>query len=970
MSQLKFVSLSLSCLDHWMSLPSTSDRIPPTYASFINWVLNTHNSPNTPSVVTHFLAHVMSTEQPSLYTAEQIRKKLKACNSFARNFRVVSALVRRPDERANETRVRDMFESILAQNMPFSFSGLFCTFFSDTGSTRTKCRSSSSFRTVLSTRFEQTLFLSAIVQLCNVVRFWRKRKREDGSSSVASDRIIGLNGVGGAASQRTGFTVQVIVRGWDTFAVFLGFKNLETMIKPYLLLRGPLAKFEIIKDRSVGFVPDKPNANIDMTLEPTPDVTKTFPFVRHYEECVDAAIRLLAKTFLEDIYDATASSSLHSLEVHERWEYLERFKSAHSTLPDRFIGLHSEDCQLIRRAMQASMASRTVPHVDEDTVSSEDTVNPQESVTAGEREATTVCRREESLSQDEAISIVKQEMQSWVFVHNCSFRDFMDIHEANEHAFGLEEKVQLALLDPPYNIRRNRGRGNADYDVLEIPDMSDIVTLLNTLLRPGGHAIIFCTAQQYAMWARLFERWNEGREDEKETYMVDSSPLFVVYHPSCRKSFPGRKSCSLSNKAEMCIHVKKNGLPFAEEEKMVNYRNFNHVLCTYPAYTNVINNVMDLLPGEKLMARQADSKSMRALRPEQKSLALLMELISRFSNPGDIVIDLFGGTFSCANACMSLKQPRRFAGCEKDSECFRIAQDNVLRYFAQGAVENKSAFNMETKGVLAAKEFCQGIKTALTEKDPKWSAPKRFPPYQVLPLHIIQALSTLWEDSSFHTIAIGTPPNEWPEKYHGLLQQVDISTLRTVDACCQGLIVAPSTIKHPNAGLGVFAAKSFQKGQTVSKYFGTIVYHDLSRRKETKKIYGSGVLGIDVDRFNKYAVQIKGKEGVFDEVRGLLDGKKTVFVVPAPFCAGALVNDNKYDDEDEEYMAYMRGEILSPRKVNVEITQTEVRSIHQIYSPLLVTLRATRLINLGDELFTDFSKEDFAGRNERASDRA
>lgn len=42
------------------------------------------------------------------------------------------------------------------------------------------------------------------------------------------------------------------------------------------------------------------------------------------------------------------------------------------------------------------------------------------------------------------------------------------------------------------------------------------------------------------------------------------------------------------------------------------------------------------------------------LRPQQKPLALLQELIARFSQPRDTVVHLFAGTFSTAAACATI----------------------------------------------------------------------------------------------------------------------------------------------------------------------------------------------------------------------------------------------------------------------------------------------------------------------------
>ena len=74
-----------------------------------------------------------------------------------------------------------------------------------------------------------------------------------------------------------------------------------------------------------------------------------------------------------------------------------------------------------------------------------------------------------------------------------------------------------------------------------------------------------------------------------------------AYHPSVSKTFPGRNSYSLQNSTEFAIHLKKSGLSAQEEAGMVHYKCFNYVTSNYAAFRNIINNVMNLQPGERLM---------------------------------------------------------------------------------------------------------------------------------------------------------------------------------------------------------------------------------------------------------------------------------------------------------------------------------------------------------------------------------
>ena len=216
--------------------------------------------------------------------------------------------------------------------------------------------------------------------------------------------------------------------------------------------------------------------------------------------------------------------------------------------------------------------------------------------------------------------------------------------------------------------------------------MKIFVNLKEQLLRPGGHAIVFCTVQKFPLWETYFKEC--VTDNEKELFMVTRCPMIFMFHPYVNNGFPGRKSCAFTNCAEFVIHVKKNGFKFSEEAAIVNYKTFNYVPSTYPAHKNLISNVLGLLPGERSMIRNAQSdpssgssttKSRSVmLRPEQKHISLLQELISCFSQKGDIVVDAFSGAYSTAIACFTRPEHRIFVGCEQDEECHKLAIQNAV----------------------------------------------------------------------------------------------------------------------------------------------------------------------------------------------------------------------------------------------------------------------------------------------------
>ena len=106
--------------------------------------------------------------------------------------------------------------------------------------------------------------------------------------------------------------------------------------------------------------------------------------------------------------------------------------------------------------------------------------------------------------------------------------------------------------------------------------------------------------------------------------------------------------------------MKKNGLGYEEEKNMVNYKHFGYVKSTSLSYKNKMDNVKGPLQKERIMIR--GDKRFKQLLPEQKGLEFMMELIERFSQLRDQVIDLSAGTLSTGMACLLLPQYRTFVG--------------------------------------------------------------------------------------------------------------------------------------------------------------------------------------------------------------------------------------------------------------------------------------------------------------------
>jgi site-specific DNA-methyltransferase (adenine-specific) len=65
----------------------------------------------------------------------------------------------------------------------------------------------------------------------------------------------------------------------------------------------------------------------------------------------------------------------------------------------------------------------------------------------------------------------------------------------------------------------------------------------------------------------------------------------------------------------------------------------------------------------------------RAAHPTEKPLPLMSELVSLFTDPGDLVLDPYAGSGTTGVACMRLG--RRFAGAERDDRYHALAKERL-----------------------------------------------------------------------------------------------------------------------------------------------------------------------------------------------------------------------------------------------------------------------------------------------------
>ena len=793
---------------------------------------------------------------------------------------------------------------------------------------------------------------------CRCYDLNRKQKKRDASGKKIKRTVWGT--FDAEALQRIAYAVQVAVRSWNSFAKCFNYDTIADMLGPFLL-------FSIDKESSLPSV----QATLEFNKRSHPSnrtsISENDAFVeiqdipRQEHAPEEYARQMLffkcASEFLKDVETITSSRRLH--EIQKAIESLPRSTEEPDAWPE-FKVFHANGREPAERFHEIIISNRSLllnTNIVRSILRKHDggeTSSSPSAPTTGEIPSAPALPNQDiggktSQEIERAQEIMQFELDAYIRMHACGFEEIVDCDfDETGNCNTLHSTAQLVLCDPPWNVR------NEDHDKLDGSQMKPFIDVVSKVLRPGGHAIIFCSVQQFNDWSSEARKHKtpDSRGKPELTFSVDLQPMSFHRDNSWVQSNPARSSCALHSNYDLAMHMKKNGLPYEQEKTIVNYRHFGHVKSTSLPYNNTMDNVKGPLQGERIMIRGNKGRS-RQLRAEQKGLAFMMELIERFSQPGDQVVDLCAGTFSTGLACLLLPQYRSFVGCDNDLACVQVAKSHVYGRLANFIVHDKPGFPVTTKLLESSKTVLNGEGTTVVEAD--WRPPANYPPYQYFPRHILLYASSTFQTQDYINY-FGVPIQNWNKIQSGNFESIPWEELRRAEATSLGLIIMQSEIKNSNAGLGVFAARDISKGEVVGYYYGTIVYHDLWNRKQVTKTYGDGVLGVTVGDYRKYGLMATVETSNFPAVKDRIeDGKLAIHIVGAKFCVMTYINSPQYGRNDDDYERFIARSLPNPRKANVAFIENTAHNPQELVNYRLIPVEALCEIHSGDELYVDYN---------------
>lgn len=697
-------------------------------------------------------------------------------------------------------------------------------------------------------KFKPSMFLSFVKlavdsQLFRVAST-KKRRRAKADDVLANTRDKYTADVYASI----GVAVEMIVHAWGQFAQQAGFENgIEELVSPFFYLDEEDCMLKVTDTDLC--VPSNYNKDRLYVRMRGHEGTTGVPYsesdeLKNMGQEISEKWRAFAAAFLGDLYETELWDEVIRTKFTEvaGLASMAKYTEGSGRLGSRFT-YSDETIYSFRRSRLMAMIPEGADEMeilpDEDfRVESHPIANAGSEHTCGEG---CDCRK--------VLDRVEGEILGYPKFYHASFKNLIQKIEADDT--DIAGQVQLILSDPPYNVRRARGKPDSDYDSLSKSDIKDIAKICGQLLREGGHAIFFCSIEQFNLYVKAFEE--EKTAGDTRMFTVTSTPLVFVPKPGTYGRPMNRTKLTYSNITEFAFHAARRGgrSRLAETINMVNWKHFGYVESTHAAHTNVIDGVR-MERGERLTSGSA------MVRPEQKSLSLTQELIERNTKEDDIVVDLFAGTGTTGLACVTTLVHREFYGCDVMGRVVFQARDRLRRAVVYRAGAGKLGKSLD----VPEKEM-----TDLKMLYNRWGYDKVVPRgigersrggvfvvektaiiQQVLELDVLKLLCVIHRDTAFLKMN-GRRPETYEKGLLGKLNSTDVERLLESSLARYDLYVHDGDEVR---GEELRAQRAFQKGAIVGHLFGCVFFGSWESAREGDKVCGTGIFEVDERAYQDY----------------------------------------------------------------------------------------------------------------------
>lgn len=256
------------------------------------------------------------------------------------------------------------------------------------------------------------------------------------------------------------------------------------------------------------------------------------------------------------------------------------------------------------------------------------------------------------------------------------------------------------------------------------------------------------------------------------------------------------------------------------------------------------------------------------VRREQNSGLLMTHLINKFCPPGETVLDVCMETGSTVKACLLAPKDFKFFGCEADNSYLSKSVNFILEAFLGQIFDDDSAINESEEIQETASQYIQGMSFAgETKLTCVLKTPRRVHSVPAFPNHIVFMFSQDVEDIELFLHRNHLPCIVWSEKRVSRLNSVEVRSLLSHECSDYSIHIKPSTVAHPQAGMGCFANRFSTRGNVIGYYYGMPLYQFFVDAFNYRGIHGKGVRA---DTREQFHTSVKRLAKVISSLYGIL----------------------------------------------------------------------------------------------------
>jgi len=360
----------------------------------------------------------------------------------------------------------------------------------------------------------------------------------------------------------------------------------------------------------------------------------------------------------------------------------------------------------------------------------------------------------------------------------------------------------------------------------------------------------------------------------QSVFTVENHPVVLAANPEQKRNGPGKQGPVTACITVFMVHVIKNGLPSKKEAyARTNVRNQGHTNSVYHANTNIIDDALE-----------------RTETGYNISLAGAKEIIDRYSNKEDYVVDLHCEKGWTAVASTCLEEARVFIGCLPNEAAKERLNDVIANSLIYQVGVGKVTLGMDLdedlkaqmKSVYDDHEYDRRYNRVYGLKlwTKLWKKEEELPKLGDIPAHILDYVSIMRGDLKFSGKRHGKTAARMADGIGGELAQMEAEEPLRWALITFGLFLDKKT---PYSKEGLRSIERGQTGQKLGYMSGIFVKGGWKENRKVLQDLGTGLF-----EYDEYVVENKSIPIEFRTSTSMKTRMKKTLVISASYLRNSV----------------------------------------------------------------------------------